>query len=161
MVRIGVYYSDSSIAILRLPLTSFAVVIVQIAGAVVRNLVASQVLLTALLYPDISNMTLLPAGNKDQEAPPSKFTLTVFTTLLSIIRDHPMNYFLLERLNILSYAIERLDTYHPELQVGFFLGSSFCPRYNHALVQSLIMISNDEHHPSRLSWSCSHMCSRI
>ncbi|KAI8363654.1 hypothetical protein B0O80DRAFT_396168 [Mortierella sp. GBAus27b] len=86
------------------------------AGAVVRNLVASQVLLTALLYPDISNMTLLPAGNKDQEAPPGKFTLTVFTTLLSIIRDHPMNYFLLERLNILSYAIERLDTYHPELQ---------------------------------------------
>jgi len=87
---------------------------------VVRNLVASQVLLTALLYPDISNMTLLPTGSKDQQAAPTQFTLTVFSTLLSIIRDHPMNYFLLERLNILSYAIERLDTYHPELQVSFF-----------------------------------------
>ena len=30
-----------------------------------------------------------------------------------------MNYFLLERLNILSYAIERLDSYHPDLQVSF------------------------------------------
>ncbi|KAI1299170.1 hypothetical protein EDD11_006490 [Mortierella claussenii] len=86
------------------------------AGAVVRNLVACQVLVTALLYPDISNMTLLPAGNREQNSPPNQFSLTVFSTLLSIIRDHPMNYFLLERLNILSYAIERLDTYHPELQ---------------------------------------------
>ncbi|KAG0364972.1 hypothetical protein BGZ54_006992 [Gamsiella multidivaricata] len=86
------------------------------AGAVVRNLVACQVLVTALLYPDISNMTLLPVGNKDQNAPPHQFLLTVFSTLLSIIRDHPINYFLLERLNILSCAIERLDTYHPELQ---------------------------------------------
>ncbi|KAG0075751.1 hypothetical protein BGZ90_009531, partial [Linnemannia elongata] len=88
------------------------------AGAVVRNLEACQVLVTALLYPDISNMTLLPAGNKDQDAPPSQFSLTVFSTLLSIIRDHPMNYFLLERLNILSYAIERLDSYHPDLQLS-------------------------------------------
>ncbi|KAG0008861.1 hypothetical protein BGZ80_002980 [Entomortierella chlamydospora] len=88
------------------------------AGAVVRNLAACQVLVTALLYPDISNMTLLPAGNKDQEAPPHQFSLTVFATLLSIIRDHPMNYFLLERLNILSYAIERLDSYHQELQTS-------------------------------------------
>ncbi|KAG0046041.1 hypothetical protein BGZ83_008753 [Gryganskiella cystojenkinii] len=86
------------------------------AGAVVRNMEACQVLVTALLYPDISAMTLLPPGNKDQEAPPNQFSLTVFATLLSIIRDHPMNYFLLERLNILSYAIERLDTYHPDLQ---------------------------------------------
>ncbi|KAF9918002.1 hypothetical protein BX616_010643, partial [Lobosporangium transversale] len=86
------------------------------AGAVVRNMVACQVLLTALLYPDISNMTLLPAGNKEHAVPPTQFSLTVFSTLLSIIRDHPMNYFLLERLNILSYAIERLDTYHSELQ---------------------------------------------
>ncbi|KAF9180715.1 hypothetical protein BGZ50_006032 [Haplosporangium sp. Z 11] len=86
------------------------------AGAVVRNMVACQVLMTALLYPDISAMTLLPPGDKDRNAPPSQFSLTVFSTLLSIIRDHPMNYFLLERLNILSYAIERLDTYHPELQ---------------------------------------------
>ncbi|KAF9963028.1 WD repeat and FYVE domain-containing protein 3, partial [Modicella reniformis] len=86
------------------------------AGALVRNLVACQVLLTALLYPDISNMTLLPGGSNDQEPAPNQFTLTVFSTLLSIIKDHPMNYFLLERLNILSYAIERLDTYYPELQ---------------------------------------------
>lgn len=93
--------------------------LVIIAGAVVRNLEACQVLVTALLYPDISNMTLLPAGNKDQDAPPSQFSLTVFSTLLSIIRDHPMNYFLLERLNILSYAIERLDSYHPDLQVSY------------------------------------------
>ena len=90
-----------------------------IAGAVVRNLDACQVLVTALLYPDISAMTLLPPGNKDQNAPPNQFSLTVFATLLSIIRDHPMNYFLLERLNILSYAIERLDTYHPDLQVSY------------------------------------------
>ncbi|KAG0198496.1 hypothetical protein BGX28_008050 [Mortierella sp. GBA30] len=88
------------------------------AGAVVRNMEACQVLMTALLYPDISAMTLLPPGNKDLNAPPNQFSLTVFTTLLSIIRDHPMNYFLLERLNILSYAIERLDTYHPELQAS-------------------------------------------
>ncbi|KAG0304181.1 hypothetical protein BGZ98_005820 [Dissophora globulifera] len=86
------------------------------AGAVVRNLDACQVLVTALLYPDISNMTLLPPGNRERDAPPNQFSLTVFATLLSIIRDHPMNYFLLERLNILSYAIERLDSYHPELQ---------------------------------------------
>ncbi|KAF9117001.1 hypothetical protein BGX27_007055 [Mortierella sp. AM989] len=88
------------------------------AGAVVRNLVACQVLVTALLYPDISSMTLLPAGNKEQDAPPHQFSLTVFATLLSIIRDHPMNYFLLERLNILSYAIERLDSYHQDLQAS-------------------------------------------
>lgn len=75
-------------------------------------------LVTALLYPDISAMTLLPPGNKDQDAPPNQFSLTVFATLLSIIRDHPMNYFLLERLNILSYAIERLDSYHTDLQVS-------------------------------------------
>ncbi|KAG0346054.1 hypothetical protein BG004_002567, partial [Podila humilis] len=86
------------------------------AGAVVRNMEACQVLVTALLYPDISAMTLLPSGNKTQEAPPNAFSLTVFATLLSIIKDHPMNYFLLEKLNILSYAIERLDTYHQELQ---------------------------------------------
>lgn len=77
-------------------------------------------LVTALLYPDISAMTLLPAGNKSQGAPPNAFSLTVFATLLSIIKDHPMNYFLLERLNILSYAIERLDSYHSELQVCSF-----------------------------------------
>ncbi|CAO3574654.1 unnamed protein product [Mortierella alpina] len=88
------------------------------AGAVVRNMEACQVLMTALLYPDISAMTLLPPGNKDIDAPPNQFSLTVFATLLSIIRDHPMNYFLLERLNILSYAIERLDNYHPELQAS-------------------------------------------
>ncbi|KAF9437108.1 hypothetical protein BGZ76_001981 [Entomortierella beljakovae] len=86
------------------------------AGAVVRNMVACQVLVTALLYPDISNMTLLPAGNKEQNTPPNQFTLTVFSTLLSVIRDHPMNYFLLERLGILSYAFERLDTYQQDLQ---------------------------------------------
>ncbi|KAI8602080.1 hypothetical protein EDD21DRAFT_372860 [Dissophora ornata] len=94
----------------------FPVVGPEHAGAVVRNLEACQVLVTALLYPDISNMTLLPPGNKERDAPPNQFSLTVFATLLSIIRDHPMNYFLLERLNILSYAIERLDSYHPELQ---------------------------------------------
>lgn len=87
------------------------------AGAVVRNMEACQVLVTALLYPDISAMTLLPSGNKSQATPPNAFSLTVFATLLSIIKDHPMNYFLLERLNILSYAIERLDSYHQELQV--------------------------------------------
>jgi hypothetical protein len=114
-----------------------------IAGAVVRNLEACQVLVTALLYPDISAMTLLPPGNKDQDAPPNQFSLTVFATLLSIIRDHPMNYFLLERLNILSYAIERLDTYHPDLQVSHqsslwksllanqFLTQSYILAYSH------------------------------
>ncbi|KAF9202938.1 hypothetical protein BGZ49_006957, partial [Haplosporangium sp. Z 27] len=59
------------------------------AGAVVRNMVACQVLVTALLYPDISIMTLLPAGNKEQE-----------------------------KLNILSYAIERLDSYQQDLQTS-------------------------------------------
>ncbi|KAF9582747.1 hypothetical protein BGW38_010818, partial [Lunasporangiospora selenospora] len=89
------------------------------AGAVVRNMDACQVLVTALLYPDVPTSTLLPTTQTSNDSPilpPSQFSLTVFSTLLSIIRDHHMNYFLLERLGILSFAIERLDSYPPDLQ---------------------------------------------
>ncbi|KAF9391989.1 hypothetical protein CPC16_003703 [Podila verticillata] len=112
------------------------------AGAVVRNMEACQVLVTALLYPDISAMTLLPVGNKSQGAPPNAFSLTVFATLLSIIKDHPMNYFLLERLNILSYAIERLDSYHPELQTSVMELFTFVVKdLNYVPFRDLVILS--------------------
>ncbi|KAF9969436.1 hypothetical protein BGZ73_008219, partial [Actinomortierella ambigua] len=112
------------------------------AGAVVRNMDAARVLVTALVYPDISAMTLLPPEDESKGSPPNQFSLTVFATLLSIIRDHPMNYFLLEKLGILSYVIERLDSYQEDLQLSIMELFSFVVKdLNYVPFRDLVVLS--------------------
>ncbi|KAG0255863.1 hypothetical protein DFQ27_006020 [Actinomortierella ambigua] len=112
------------------------------AGAVVRNMDAARVLVTALVYPDILTMTLLPPGDVAKGTPPNQFSVTVFATLLSIIRDHHMNYFLLEKLGVLSYVIERLDAYHEDLQLSIMELFSFVVKdLNYVPFRDLVVLS--------------------
>ncbi|KAG0235966.1 hypothetical protein BGW42_004421 [Actinomortierella wolfii] len=132
------------------------------AGAVVRNMDAARVLVTALVYPDISTMTLLPPEDIKKDTPPNQFSLTVFSTLLSIIRDHPMNYFLLEKLGILSFVIERLDSYQEDLQLSIMELFSFVIKdLNYVPFRDLVVLSIHLHGKSSertTTLVCSTIC---
>lgn len=88
-------------------------------GTLVRNEQAIQILVSALVYPEIISGKLKPVVTVDNGfSIPENFHKRIFTAIADIIKSNPMNYFLTESLNILPTFIEQLDKFGLSVQVN-------------------------------------------
>ncbi|KAG9303640.1 hypothetical protein G9A89_018537 [Geosiphon pyriformis] len=79
-------------------------------GTLVRNEQALQILVSALVYPEISSGHLKAMATVDcGVSMPESFHQRIVAAIADIIKSNAMNYFLTESLNILPSFIEQLD----------------------------------------------------
>jgi hypothetical protein len=82
-----------------------------IIGPIVRNLAAVQTLQSGLLYPMSSN-------NSKQSTSP-QLQAALFFGIRDVIQRNPINFFLVERTNVLPLLIETMESYSPDVQVSW------------------------------------------
>ncbi|RUS32592.1 hypothetical protein BC938DRAFT_475000 [Jimgerdemannia flammicorona] len=83
----------------------------------VRNLDAFQCLMASFLYPTSSVYPPPPGFSLyNVKQTPLAFRTRILATVEAVIQKHPINYFLIERVNSVPMLIEKLDSYDAEIQ---------------------------------------------
>ncbi|KAI9019574.1 hypothetical protein CLU79DRAFT_241448 [Phycomyces nitens] len=83
---------------------------------IVRNSPAFQSLLSAFIYPNPPSRA--PIKSRNTNPVPVELRNVLFEEMRSIIQAHPINYFIIERLNTLPLLIETMESYDEEIQKG-------------------------------------------
>ncbi|KAF7722919.1 hypothetical protein EC973_002599 [Apophysomyces ossiformis] len=83
---------------------------------IVKNALAFQSLVAALIYPNAPNHT--PIKSQQNRCLPDHLQATLFKEVKNIICENPINYFMVERLNSLPILIEIMERYNSEIQNG-------------------------------------------
>ncbi|CAG8433004.1 6306_t:CDS:10 [Ambispora gerdemannii] len=85
-------------------------------GTLVRNEQALQILVSALVYPEISSQLKAIVTVNSGLSMPESFHKRIVVAITDIIKSNPMNYFITESLNILPTFIEQLDKFGVNVQ---------------------------------------------
>ncbi|KAG0176918.1 hypothetical protein DFQ29_005470 [Apophysomyces sp. BC1021] len=85
-------------------------------GLIVKNVHAFQSLATSLIYPNAPNRT--PIKVRQNRQLPHFLQMMLFKEIKDIIYKHPVNYFIVERLNSLPILIEMMEHYDQDIQDG-------------------------------------------